>query len=107
MLNNTDMLFQEIIWKNENKRHDPLLGKQEWQKVQPGGALPYVDGYQVPVNRPPFFTPTLHPMTPIFLFSPHPMTPFFPLLYQILHKNCEFFERSSRILRNLTILWQF
>ena len=33
-----------------------------------GGALPYVGGYQVPVNRPPFFTPILHPMTPFFHF---------------------------------------
>ena len=32
MLNNTDMLFKEIIWKSDNKRHDPLLRKQEWQK---------------------------------------------------------------------------
>ena len=31
------------------------------------------------------------------------MTPFFPLLYQILHKNCKFFELLGRILRNLTI----
>ena len=32
-------------------------------------ALPYVGGYQVPVNRPPFFTPILHPMTPFFIQS--------------------------------------
>ena len=44
---------------------------------------------------------------PTFLFSPHPMTPFFPLLYQILHENGKFFARFARILRNLTILWQF
>ena len=36
----------------------------------PGGALPYVGGYQVRVNRPPFFMPTLHPMTPFF-YSVH------------------------------------
>ena len=34
MLNNTDMLFCEIILKCENKRHDPLLRKQGWQKVK-------------------------------------------------------------------------
>ena len=44
---------------------------------------------------------------PPFLFSPHPLTPFFPLLYQILHENCKYFARFARILRNLTILWQF
>ena len=33
MLNNTDMLFKEIIWKRENKRHDPLLRKQQWRNV--------------------------------------------------------------------------
>ena len=37
------------------------------RKEIPGGALPYVGGYQVPVSRPPFFTPTLHPMTPFFI----------------------------------------
>ena len=31
MLNNTDMLFQEIIWKSEKI---PLLRKQECRKVQ-------------------------------------------------------------------------
>ena len=35
-----------------------------------GGALPYVGGYQMPVNRPPFFTSILHPMTPFF-YSVH------------------------------------
>ena len=43
----------------------------------------------------------------LFSFSPHPMTPFFPLLYQILHKKFEIFAHFARILRNLTILWQF
>ena len=41
-----------------------------------GGALPYVGGYQVPVNRPPFFTPILHPMTPFF-YSVHTQWPLF------------------------------
>ena len=54
-------------------------------RIKPGGALPYVGGYQVPVNRTPFFTPILHPMTPFFIqFTPN--EPLFPLLYQILHK---------------------
>ena len=39
-----------------------------------GGALPYVGGYQVPVNRPPFFTQILHPMTPFF-YSVHTQWP--------------------------------
>ena len=32
MLNNTDILFYEIIWKSENKRHNLIFRKQEWQK---------------------------------------------------------------------------
>ena len=36
-----------------------------------GGALPYVGGYQVLVNRLLYFTPTLHPMTPFFFYSVH------------------------------------
>ena len=39
-------------------------------------ALPYVGGYQVPVNTPPFFKPTLHPMTPFF-YSVHAQWPTF------------------------------
>ena len=41
------------------------------------GVLPYVGGYQVPVNRPPFFTPTLHPMTPFFHSVHTQWPPFF------------------------------
>ena len=43
-------------------------------KARGGGALPCVGGYQVPVNRPPFFTPILHPMTPFF-YSVHTQWP--------------------------------
>ena len=32
----------------------------------PGGALPYVGRYHLSVNRPPFLTQILHPMTPFF-----------------------------------------
>ena len=39
-----------------------------------GWALPYIGGYQVPVNRPHSFMPILHPIAP--LWSPHPMIPF-------------------------------
>ena len=38
----------------------------------------------------PLFYADPTPNDPLFLFSPHPMTPFFPVLYQILHKNCKF-----------------
>ena len=48
----------------------------------PGGALPYVGGYQVPVNRLPFFTPILHPMIPIFIQS----TPNDPLFFHFCLK---------------------
>ena len=59
-----------------------------------GEPLPYVGGYQVPVNRPPFLRWS-HIQGPPFFLSPHPMTPFFPLSYQILHTNC----KCSRALR--------
>ena len=39
-------------------------------------------------------------ITPVFYADPTPMTPFFPLLSQILHKNCKFF-RASRA------FWEF
>ena len=42
-----------------------------------GGALPYVGGYQVPDNRPPFIMPTLHPMTPFFHSVHTQWPPFF------------------------------
>ena len=70
------------------------------------GALRYVGGYQVPVNRPLFYAdPT--PNDPLFLFSPHPMTPLFPLLYQILHKNCKFCALRVHFEKFKDFLWQF
>ena len=34
MPNNAYMLFQNIMWKSENKQINPLLRKQEWLKLQ-------------------------------------------------------------------------
>ena len=50
------------------------------------GALPYVGGYQVPVNRPSFFTPTLHPMTPFFYSVHTQWPPFFTFLSNFTEK---------------------
>ena len=63
--------------------------------ADPSPALPYVGEYQVPVNRPPFFKPTLHPMTPFFFIQSTPNDPLFSLLYQILHKNCKFLRARA------------
>ena len=48
----------------------------------PGGGTPIrrwisSPGYQVPVNRPQFFTPILHPMTPFFYSLHTQWPPFF------------------------------
>ena len=66
-----------------------------------GGALPYVGGSQVPVNRPPFFyaNPTPNdphfwestPKKPPFFWCPHRMTPFF--FDEILHRMPPIFIR--------------
>ena len=58
-----------------------------------GGAIPCVGGYQVPVNRPPFFTQILHPMTPFFIQST-PNDPLFSTFVPNLHKNCKFLHAS-------------
>ena len=58
-----------------------------------GGALPYVGGYKMPVNRPIFYT-DLSPNDPFFpQYTPN--DPFFPLSYQILQTNCKFSRASS------------
>ena len=57
------------------------------------GALPYVGGHQVPVNRPPFYA-NLTPNNPLFPQSTPNDLPF-SILYQILHTNCKF-SRDSR-----------
>ena len=54
------------------------------------GALPYVGGYQVPVNRPLFFTPILHPMTPFF-YSVHTQWPPF------FHFCIKFYIKSANL----------
>ena len=61
-------LGSNVMWSNVMLSNVSVPG---------GGALPYVGGYQVPVNRPPFLTPILHPMTPFFIrFTPN--DPLFP-----------------------------
>ena len=89
--NNSQVLWRLYIYRSKPflltllPRHRLTLHAETKGRSGGGGkALPYVGGYQVPVIRPPFFMPILHPMTPFF-FSPHPLTPFFPLLYQILY----------------------
>ena len=54
-----------------------------------GGALPYVGGYQVPVNRPPFLSRS-YTQWPPFLFSPYPMTPFFHFCMEFYIKIANF-----------------
>ena len=34
MPNNDNILVEKIMWKSENKRHNSILRKQEWLKVQ-------------------------------------------------------------------------
>ena len=74
----------------------------------PGGALPYVGGYQVPVNRPPFFTPILHPMTPFFYSVHIQWPPFFQFCIKFYIKSanfcalCTHFEKSNDFVAILT-----
>ena len=63
------------------------------------GALPYVGGYQVPVNRPLFYT-DLTPNDPFFLFSLHPMTPFFSTFVS------NFYIKSANFWRALRAFWE-
>ena len=67
-----------------------------WDVSQDGGGTPicrFLGGYQVPVNRPPFYT-NLIPNDPPFFLNPDPMTPIFLLTYQSLHTNCKFLHTS-------------
>ena len=74
----------------------------------PGGALPYVGGYQVPVNRPPFFTPILHPMTPFFYSVHTQWPPFFHFCLKFYIKIANFsalrahFEKFNKYVAILT-----
>ena len=70
-----------------------------------GGALPYVDGYQLPVFRPTFFMPILHPMTPFF-YSVHTQWPPFSAFVLNFTYKLHILACFARILRNLTILRQ-
>ena len=73
-----------------------------------GGALPYVGGYQVPVNRPPFFMPTLHPMTPFFHSVHTHWPPFFHFCIKFYIKIanfcalCAHFEKFNDFVAILT-----
>ena len=67
-----------------------------------GGALPYINGYQVPVNRFPYFMPTLHPLTPFSLV--HTQWPPFSTFVSNLTYNLQIFALFVRILKNLQIL---
>ena len=73
-------VFHEDTWNKHNDlktqmmRSINFLLKQSSMYPKPGVALPYVGGYQVPVNRPPFFTSILHPTTPFF-YSVHTQWP--------------------------------
>ena len=64
-------------------------------KARGGGALPYVVGYQVPVNRPPFFTPILHPMTPFFYSVHTQWPPFFHFCIKFYIKIANFWARRA------------
>ena len=72
------------------------------------GALPYVGGYQVPVNRPPFFTPTLHLMTPFFHSVHTQWPPFFHFCIKFYIKIANFcalrahFEKCNDFVTILT-----
>ena len=72
-----------------------------------GGALPCVGGYQVPVNRPPFFTPILHPMTPFFYSVHTQWPPFFHFCIKFYIKIAHFcalrahFEKFNNFCGNL------
>ena len=61
-----------------------------WNDGESRGALPYVSGYQVPANRPPFSTLILHPITPFS--SVHTQWLIFLLSYQILQASCAFWD---------------
>ena len=60
----------------------------------PGGAHSHMLVDIKCLSIDPLFLRRSYTQWPPFLFSPHPMTPFFPLLYQILHKNCKFLRAS-------------
>ena len=81
------------IWPQIYIIHVFYLSGQHGMSHKLGGALPYVGGYQVPVNRPPFYTNLIPNDSPFFL-NPHPVTPIFLLTYQILHTNCKFLRTS-------------
>ena len=74
----------------------------------PGGTLPYVGGYQVPVNRPPFVTPTLHPMAPYFYSVHTQWPPFFHFFIKFYIKIANFctlrahFEKFNNFVAILT-----
>ena len=74
--------------------------------VYGGGILPYVGGYQVPVNRPPFYA-DLTPNDPVFFLSPHPMTPFCTLVtnfYKQMANFCAFVTHFEKFWLEIAFL---